>query len=109
MNSVELKFHDYRYLPYELRLAELEVGQVLGAEPERVNGSLYVETANGVAPSDLDRLTYFRHAIVAGKSAVVPQQARLEASATKHGDPSQVAPSAHTVLRSRTARIPGQV
>ncbi len=90
MNSVELKFHDYRYLPYELRLAELEVGQVLGAEPERVNGSLYVETANGVAPSDLDRLTYFRHAIVAGKSAVVPQQARLEASATKHGDPSQL-------------------
>ena len=90
MNRVELKFHDYRYLPYELRLAELEVRQVLGAEPERVNGSLYVETADGFAPNALDRLTYFRHAIVAGKSAVVPQQARLEASATKHGDPSQL-------------------
>ena len=90
MNRVELKFHDYRYLPYELRLAELEVGRVLGAEPERVNGSLYVETANGAAPNALDRLTYFRHAIVAGKPAVVPQQARLEASSTKHGDPSQL-------------------
>ena len=90
MNRVELKFHDYRYLPYELRLAELEVGRVLGAEPERVNDSLYVETANGVAPNALDRLTYFRHAVVAGKPAVVPQQARLEASSTKHGDPSQL-------------------
>ena len=90
MNRVELKFHDYRYLPYELRLAELEVGRVLGAEPERGNGSLYVETENGVAPNALDRLTYFQHAIVAGKSAVIPQQARLEASATKHGDPSQL-------------------
>ena len=90
MNRVELKLHNYRYLPYELRLAELEVERILGAEPERINGSLHVETADGVAPNALDRLTYFRHAIVAGKAAVIPQQARLEASATKHGDPSQL-------------------
>ena len=90
MIRVELKLHDYRYLPYELRLAELEVVRIFGAKPQRVNRSLYIETENGVASNALDRLTYFRHVIVDGKIAVTPQQARLEASATKHGDPSQL-------------------
>ena len=90
MNRVELKFHDYRYLPYELRLAELEAERILGATPQRINGSLHIETINGVAPEALDRLTYFRHAVVHGKPAVVPQQARLEASASNHGNPNQL-------------------
>ena len=90
MTRVELKFHNYRYLPYEERLAALEVERLLGAEPERVNGSLYVETLNCVQPHILKRLTYFRDAIVAGKRNVIPQQAQLEASATKHKDPGQL-------------------
>ena len=90
MNKVDLKLHDYRYFPYELRLAELEVERTLRANPERRNGSLHVETTNDVDIHVLDRLTYFQHAVVAGKPVVIPQQARLEASATKHGDPSQL-------------------
>ena len=88
MNRVELKFHGYRYLPYELRLAELETERILGSTPRRGSSSLHVETANGVAPEVLDRLTYFRHATVRGEPAVVPQQARLEASASNHGNPN---------------------
>ena len=90
MNRIELKFHDYRYLPYELRLAELETESVLGAAPQRINGSLHLEAANGVAVEALDRLTYFRHAIVNGRSGVVPQQARLEASVSNHGNPNRL-------------------
>ncbi len=90
MNRIELEFHDYRYLPYEFRLAELEAEQILGATPQRINGSLHLETVNGVAPEVLDRLTYFRNAIVHGKPAVIPQQARLEASASNHGNPNQL-------------------
>ena len=90
MNRVELKFHDYRYLPYELRLAELEAENLLGATPQRINGSLHLETANGVTAEALDRLTYFRYASVEGQSSVVPQQARLEASASSHGNPNRL-------------------
>ena len=90
MNRVELKFHDYRYLPYELRLAELEAESLLGAVPQRINGSLHLEPPNGVAAEALDRLTYFRHASVEGKPVVVPQQARLEASASTHGNPNRL-------------------
>lgn len=90
MTNVELRFHDYRYLPYEQRLAKLEVERLLGVEPKRINRTLHVATKNGVAPQTLDRLTYFQRASVAGEPEVVPQQARLEASATKHGDPHQL-------------------
>lgn len=90
MNRIDLKFHDYRYLPYELRLAELEVERLLGATPQRINGSLHIETKNGVGDEALDRLTYFRHAILHGKPVVIPQQARLEASVSNHGNPNQL-------------------
>ena len=90
MTMIELRFHDYRYFPYELRLAKLEVERLFGVEPERVNSALHVATEKGVAPHTLDRLTYFQRAIVAGEPEVVPQQARLEASGTKHGDPGQL-------------------
>ena len=85
MTKVEFKFHDYRYLPYELRLAELEVERLFGVEPERINSALHVETEKRCRPHALDRLTYFQRAIAVGVPEVIPQQARLEASATKHG------------------------
>ena len=90
MNRVELEFHEYRYLPYELRLAELEAERIIGATTRQINGSLHAETVNGIAPEALDRLTYFRHAVVHGKPAVIPQQARLEASASSHGNPNRL-------------------
>ena len=90
MTKVELKFHDYRYFPYEQRLAALEVERLLGAEPERLNGSLHVETRGEVDLHTLQRLTYFRDVLIAGEDSLTPHQARLEASATKHGDPDQL-------------------
>ena len=90
MTRVELKLHGYRYLPYEQRLAELEVERLLGAEPVHVNGSPHIETLRHVDSDALSRLTYFREATVAGSRAVIPQQAKLEASATSHRDPGQL-------------------
>ena len=90
MTRVELKFHDYRYFPYEQRLAALEVERLLGAEPERHNGSLHIETLRDIDLHSLQRLTYFRDVIVAGEESVVPQQAQLEASATRHRNPGQL-------------------
>ena len=90
MSKVELKFHNYKYLPYEQRLAALEVERLLGGKPERVNGSFHVETLNGVDIHTLQRLTYFRDILAAGKETVTPQQAQLEASDTKHGDPTKL-------------------
>ena len=90
MIKVELKFHEYSYLPYELRLAELEVERLLGVEPKRINRSLHIAADDSVPIRTLERLTYFQRANVAGSPEVIPQQARLEASATKHGDPSKL-------------------
>ena len=90
MTKVELKFHDYRYFPYEQRLAALEVERLLGAEPERLNGSLHVETRGEVDLQTLQRLTYFRDVLIFGEDSLTPHQARLEASATRHGDPEQL-------------------
>ena len=90
MQRVELKFHSYRYLPYEQRLAELEVKQLLGAAPKQVNGTLQVEVMDSVDPCTLERLTYFRDASVMDKLVVIPQQAQLEASASSHGDPGRL-------------------
>ena len=90
MNKVELKFHDYQYFPYEQHLAALEVERLLRAKPQRRNGSLHVETSNGIDLKVLQRLTYFRDVVVAGKGSITPHQAQMEASATKHGNPNQL-------------------
>lgn len=90
MSEVELRLHDYRYLPYEERLAELEVERLLGEKPERVNGSLHVNTPNGIDIHTLQRLTYFREISAKGKKTLTPQQAHLEASDSKHGDPTKL-------------------
>lgn len=90
MNAVELKLHEYKYFPYELRLAELEVRRILGEQPHRQNGSLHVRTAATPSPRTLERLTYFQRASVEGGFGIVPQQARLEASATARKDPARL-------------------
>ncbi len=90
MTRVEFKFHDYRYFPYEQRLAALEVERLLGTEPERLNGSLHVEAGGQIDPHALKRLTYFRDVVVAGEGSLTPHQAQLEASATRHGNPGQL-------------------
>ena len=90
MTVLDLKFYPYRYLPYERRLAELEVKRLLGVDPEQVDQSLRVRTLNGVDLQDLERLTYFQNISIPDRGKFIPQQALLEASATEHRDPSRL-------------------
>ena len=83
MTVLDLNFHGYRYFPYEHRLARLEVTQLLGVEPEQLDGFLRLRTPNDVTPHLLDRLTYFQDIVVADGERIIPQQALLEASVTK--------------------------
>ncbi len=90
MTVLSMRFHQYKYFPYERHLAELEVKRLLGVAPSEVDGSLQAQTLNGVDVHTLQRFTYFQDIVVADGATVVPQQARLEASATKHGDPRRL-------------------
>ena len=90
MNSVQLNFHHYRHLPYERRLAQLEVARLFNVDPIERTGSLYFSTHNRIELSALTRLTYFRDIVVNGTEVVVPQQTLLESSSTRHGDPFQM-------------------
>lgn len=90
MTRVAFEFHTYRYMPYEKRLANLEVEKLVGIGPDRVKGSLQVDVPGRVDIETLKRLTYFRNIVVADEQKVIPQQARLEASVTKHGDPTKL-------------------
>ena len=83
MPVIEMRFHSYRYFPYERRLAKLEARRLLGAEPEEADGVLRVRTQSSVDPRTLQRLTYFGEVTVANGAKVVPQQSRIEASAGK--------------------------
>ena len=83
MPVIELKFHRYRYFPYERRLAKLEASRLLGAELEEVDGVLRARTRGHVEPGALQRLTYFGEVALADGQTVVPQQSRIEASAAK--------------------------
>ena len=90
MTILSLDFHNYKYFPYERRLAELEVRRLLGVEPSEANGSLRVQVPNGVRTDTLKRFTYFQKITATDGTTVVPQQACLEASATRHGDPGRL-------------------
>ena len=88
MTTVELQFHPYKYFPYERRLAGLEVRSLLHTEPESNNDTLQVHIPPEVDIASLERLTYFRHAALGNGTSIIPQQARLEASATVHKNPN---------------------
>ena len=72
MTKVEFKYHRYRYMPYELRLAELEIERLLGATPKSVDGSLQVDLPCTVGSRTLERLTYFREFTVGGQTTTTP-------------------------------------
>lgn len=90
MNTLRLDLHDYKYFPYELRLAELEVRRLLGVKPIAVEGALQAKVSDSVDSNILDRFTYFRRVITPDGKVVIPLQARLEATATPHGDPTKL-------------------
>lgn len=79
MQTIRLVWHDYRYFPYERRLAMAEAAALIGSVPFEVDG--HVEAPmNGHSLDALRRLTYFREAHLPGGEVVIPDQARLEAS-----------------------------
>jgi hypothetical protein len=84
MSTLRLLWHDYRYFPYERRLAEQEARLFFGDEPEEVLDGLLVRSKQS---GDASRLTYFK-AVQNGASFVVPDQAKLEASAHGNGSGS---------------------
>lgn len=86
MTTIHLEFHQYKYFPYELRLARLETSRLLGSEPHRANGALRVNAEREVDQASLARLTYFRRVSVAD-TILTPQQALLEGSARARADP----------------------
>ena len=90
MKTIRLEWHDYKYYPYELRLADLEVRRLLGVKPIEIEGALQAQVSDRIDTSILDRFTYFRKITTPDGKVVIPLQARLEATATSHGDPSKL-------------------
>lgn len=80
---VKLLWHDYRYFPYEQRLAEREARLLFGCDPGEAADGLVVEGTLS-SPDLASRLTYFK-AAQNGVSFVVPDQAKLEASGNGNG------------------------
>jgi tRNA G10 N-methylase Trm11 len=83
MNKLQLVWHKYKYFPYERLLAEREVSSLftgkIDVQSNRVTVINTPENENAVA-----RLTYFQVAECLGNQ-VVPDQAKLEASASSNG------------------------
>ncbi len=80
--SIDLRWQEYRYFPYEKHLAKREAEALLGIKPENQRGVLCASVSRFV-PEVLERLTYFREVRLNGTSTLVPVQARLEASAIR--------------------------
>jgi hypothetical protein len=82
MNTVvRLKWHAYRYFPYEKGLASREVRALLGAEPTVHKAGLIVKIPAIPECNLLERFTYFSEIQINGATRVIPTQARLETSA----------------------------
>jgi site-specific DNA-methyltransferase (cytosine-N4-specific) len=81
MSTLRLLWHDYRYFPYERMLAEREARLLYGGKPVEVICGLLIKSKSS---ADGSRLTYFK-AIQNGASVIIPDQAKLEASANGNG------------------------
>src|SRR5262245_7182471 len=79
MSIIELLWHDYRYFPYERALARREIESIAGAQPKEHCVGLLVGTDQAQV-KEMARLTYFK-GIRRSSEVIVPDQARLEASA----------------------------
>lgn len=80
MSRLELHWHDYRYFPYERRLAVREAETLLDATVvDQSDRSLIVQAKNA-RPDRLARLTYFSEVILPSCDSIVPTQAKLEHS-----------------------------
>lgn len=79
--KLKLHWHDYKYFPYEKRLAKREVKELLGEQPEQTNSCLSVDVSPGTSWVAIsERFTYFREVADEAGEYCTPRQARLEAS-----------------------------
>ncbi len=81
--TTTLRWHGYKYMPYEKRLAVLEVERLTKAVPQPVTDGLIVEAA--LKPEIARRFTYFAEVEDAAGSRTRTDQAVLEASAPRNG------------------------
>jgi site-specific DNA-methyltransferase (cytosine-N4-specific) len=100
MTAVRLLWHDYRYFPYERMLAEREARLIFGVQAEQIEDGLLLSNEQ-LANMSTSRLTYFK-GVQNGVGVIVPDQAKLEASANGNGQGwlSGMAPS----LRRQSTR-----
>ena len=80
--QIKLHFHEYRYFPYEKRLALREIETQLGAKPRVVDDSVHVGVAVEKLPL-VARLTYFSKAITDSGKIIIPDQTKWEASSNR--------------------------
>lgn len=100
MNAARFRWHDYRYFPYERRLAEREVVRLFKRQPILIEGGL--DVANTCSFAELAaRLTYFK-AAESSQGVVIPDQAKLEASSTQNGQ--ALLPDVPPTLRRQSTR-----
>ncbi|MCB9838239.1 MAG: hypothetical protein H6813_02775 [Phycisphaeraceae bacterium] len=85
--TTALLWNDYKYMPYEKRLATLEVARLLGVEPQPTPDGLVVD--RHVRPSIAKRLTYFSAAVSsAGKMTPTDQHLFESTSRGRNGSTS---------------------
>lgn len=80
--TTTLHWNSYHYMPYERRLAALEVTRLLKTIPTPTDAGFMVNCQ--VDGSTARRFTYFAQVCTSGK-CVIPDQARLEASLPRKG------------------------
>lgn len=82
--TTDLLWQPYRYLPYERRLAAMEVERLAKTRPEPIERGLRVPKR--LTASITKHFTYFAEAVDASGAQVIPDQARFEASVPRNGD-----------------------
>ena len=83
MKELDLLWHDYRYFPYERALAEREAKVLFGRDLSEVGEAVRLRSPS-IDEHLIGRLTYFK-AAKTSQGAIVPDQAKLEASGNGNG------------------------
>lgn len=81
--TTTLRWHGYKYMPYEKRLAALEVERLTKAVPQPATNGLWVDAA--LKPDVARRFTYFAEVEDAAGTRMRTDQAVLEASVPRNG------------------------
>jgi len=84
METIHLRWNGYSYFPYEKDLARREIKTIGGVVISESNDEIQI-IKDGIPRHEFDHLTYFHEIVFPDGSKRVPEQARLEASASSNG------------------------